>query len=143
MLLRRQAVKRIALSVVLALAWLLVASDASVAEGARHSGTVVAIDPQRGVMVIDEVGPGRGPTPTIVRRTIGFTTATRFRSFIRVDVHGAFAGDFIEVALDAEDVSVGDLVTAECVSARGGLVATRVTVAESVQTHSSPGSDRP
>lgn len=75
--------------------------------------------------------------------TIGFTTATRFRSFIRVDVHGAFAGDFIEVALDAEDVSVGDLVTAECVSARGALVATRVTVAESVPTHSSPGADRP
>jgi hypothetical protein len=113
------------------------------AESTRYSGTIVAIDPQRGVMVIDEAGPGRGETLTVIRRTIGLTAGTKFRSFIRVNVPGTFAGDFIEVALDAEDVSPGDFVTAECVLARGRTVANRVTLAESVQLPSSPGTDRP
>lgn len=112
-------------------------------DGTRHSGTVVEIDPQRGVLVIDETGPGRGEAATIIRRAISLTAATRFRSFIRVDVMGGFAGDFIEVALDAEDVSIGDFVTAECVLTRGRLIATRVTLAETVLGPSSPGAHRP
>jgi hypothetical protein len=128
----------------LGLAWvLLVAPAGHAAEGFRHSGTVVAIDPHRGVVVIDEAGAGRGQAPTIIRRTIDLTAATKIRSFIRVDVPGAFAGDFIEVPLDAEDVSPGDFVTAECVLTGGRLVARSVTVAESVQLPSSPGADRP
>jgi hypothetical protein len=121
----------------------VIAPSVLAAESTRYSGTVVAIDPQRGILVMDEAGPGRGRTLIVVRRTIGLTAATRFRSFIRVNVPGAFAGDFIEVALDAEDVSPGDFVTAECVLSRGRPVANRVTLAESVQLPSSPGADRP
>jgi hypothetical protein len=41
-----------------------------------------------------------------------------------------FAGDFIEVTLDAEDITPGDVVTAECGHERGRLIAVRVTMAE-------------
>jgi hypothetical protein len=35
-----------------------------------------------------------------------------------------------ETVLDAEDVTAGDFVTAECLLERGRLVAVRVTIAE-------------
>jgi hypothetical protein len=122
---------------------LLAAPAADAAGSRRHSGIVVAIDPQRGVVVIEETGPGSGEKPVVTRRTIALTAGTRFRSFIRVNVLDAFAGDFIEVVLDADDVAPGDFVTAECVLERGRLVATRVTLAESAQLPSSAGSHRP
>jgi hypothetical protein len=98
----------------------------------KHSGSVVAVDPQGGVLVMEEVGPWRVEqgTTVVTRRTIRLTSATRFNTFIRVDVPGRFAGDFIEVALDAEDITPGDFVTAECVRERGRLVAVQVTMAE-------------
>jgi hypothetical protein len=98
----------------------------------RHSGTVVATDPGRGVLVLEELGPWRveqGRTVTH-RRTVGFTAATRFSSFIRVTVPQAFAGDFLEVELDADSVTPGDFVTVQCVRERGRLVALRVMLAE-------------
>jgi hypothetical protein len=61
---------------------------------------------------------------------VAITPETKFNTFIRVNVPGAFAGDFLEVALDANDVTPGDFVTVECVVERGRLVAVRVTVAE-------------
>jgi hypothetical protein len=125
---------RLASSLLLALA--LGASAAMpAADAARtstHSGSVAAIDPQGGVLIMEEVGPWRveqGRT-VVTRRTIGLTPATRFNTFIRVDVPGRFAGDFIEVALDAEDITPGDFVTAECLHEGGRLVAVRVTLAE-------------
>jgi len=99
---------------------------------ARYSGTVTAIDPEGGVMILEEVGPWRverGATVT-TRRTIQLTASTKYNLFMRVNLPGAFAGDFIEVALDAGDISLGDLVTAECVREGGKLVALTVTVAE-------------
>jgi len=107
-------------------------SAADVPGTVRHSGTLVTIDPRDGVMVVDEVGPWRvekGATVT-TRRVIGVTPDTKFNLFMRVDVPGAFAGDFIEVELDAGDLTPGDFVTAECVRERGRLVALTVTVAE-------------
>lgn len=98
----------------------------------RHSGIVLALEPE--LLVLEEVGPWRvenGRT-VVTRRTIKLTPATKFNTFIRVDVVGAFAGDFIEVALDDGDVTPGDFVTAECRSVGGQLVAITVTVAESV-----------
>jgi hypothetical protein len=109
-----------------------VAPAADAAGASRYSGTVVAIDPQGGVMIVEEVGPWRverGRT-VVTRRTIELRSATMFNSFIRVDVPGRFAGDFIEVALEAEDFTPGDFVTAECLRERGRLVAVRVTRAE-------------
>ena len=97
-----------------------------------HSGTITAIDPQGGVLLLDEVGPWlveQGRT-VLTRRTVVLTADTKFNTFIRVTVPGAFAGDFLEVALDASSVTPGDFATVECVRERGRLVAVRVTLAE-------------
>jgi hypothetical protein len=97
------------------------------------SGTVAAIDPQGGVLVLEEIGPGRRGAQgnTITRRAVHFTAETKFNTFMRVNVAGGFAGDFIEVALDADSVTPGDFATVECVRRRDRLVALRVTLAES------------
>jgi hypothetical protein len=96
------------------------------------SGTVAAIDPQGGVLLLEEVGPSRpGQGSAITRRTVLLTAETKFNSFIRVSVPGGFAGDFLEVDLDADSVTPGDFATVECVRQRGRLVALRVTLAES------------
>jgi hypothetical protein len=123
-------------AVTLALTLVLGAAQAALAGEATgtttHSGTVVAIDPEVGVLIFEEVGPWRvehGKT-VVIRRTVALTADTKFNSFIRVTVPGAFAGDFLEVALDADSVTPGDFVTAECVRDGDGLVALRVTIAE-------------
>lgn len=97
-----------------------------------HSGTVVAVDPREGVLILEEVGPWRveqGQT-VVTRRRVRLTAETKVNTFIRVDVAGRFAGDFIEVELDAGDITPGDFATAECIRERGRLVAVRVTLAE-------------
>lgn len=125
---------RAAISLVLALA-LGAAPGPPIAAGGStttHSGTLVTIDPEGGVLIVEEVGPWRlerGAT-VVTRRSVVFTAATKFNTFIRVNVPGAFAGDFLEVALDADSLTPGDFVTAECVRERGRLVAVRVTLAE-------------
>jgi hypothetical protein len=120
------------LALVLALGMLLAVPPTDAARTTAYSGTVVAVDPQGGVLILDELGPWRlahGQT-VLTRRTVTVTPETTFNTFIRVNVLGAFAGDFLEVALDAEDVTPGDFVTAECFLERGRLVAVRVTIAE-------------
>lgn len=120
----------------LLLALVLVTGPAALAADSAptttHSGTVVAVDAQDGMLIMEEVGPWRveqGQT-VVTRRTISLTSETKVNTFIRVDVPGRFAGDFIEVDLDAEDITPGDFATAECVRERGRLVAVRVTLAE-------------
>jgi hypothetical protein len=98
----------------------------------RYSGTVAMIDPQGGVMAIDEIGPWRveqGQT-VVTSRTITLTAETRINTFIRVSAPGAFTGDFIEVEFEPTDVWPGDFVTVDCRRARGRLIALTVTVAE-------------
>jgi hypothetical protein len=119
-------------ALVLALGLLLTAPAADAARTTTYSGTVAAIDPQGGVLMLDEVGPWRlaGGHTVVTRRTIAITADTKFNIFIRVSIPGGFAGDFLEVALDAGDVTPGDHATAECVLEGGRLVAIRVTIAE-------------
>lgn len=119
----------------LLLALALAAAPAAAADAARatrHSGTVVSVDPRGGVIVMEEIGPWRVEegTTVVTRRTIRLMPETKVNTFIRVDVPGRFAGDFIEVELDTEDITPGDFATAECVRERGRLVAVRVTLAE-------------
>jgi hypothetical protein len=114
---------------------LLTASMAPAADTGRltFSGIVAGIDPQGRVLLLDEVGPwrsGQGRSVT-TRWTVLFTDRTTFNTFIRVNVPGSFAGDFLEVELTADDVTPGDFATVECVRERGRLVAVRVTLAES------------
>jgi hypothetical protein len=125
---------RVAISLVLALVLGLAPAGltAAAARTTTHSGTVVAIDPEGGMLIIEELGPWRVEQgrSVVTRRTVALTADTKFRSFIRVTVPGAFAGDFLEVALEADSVTPGDFVTAQCALERGRLVALRVTIAE-------------
>ena len=121
-------------SLLLALSLLMIAAAplSAVEAGTRHSGTVVMIDAQRGVMVMNEVGPWRvekGQT-VVTRLTIALTPDTKVNKFIRVNAPGAFAGDFIEVEFETTDMWAGDFVTVECVHEANRLVAVAVTVAE-------------
>lgn len=105
---------------------------ADAARTVRYSGTVAAIDPDRGVMILEEVGPWRverGAT-VVTRRMISLTPSTKYDLFMRVNAPGAFAGDFIEVILDIDHVAPGDFVTVEGVRDGERLVALTVTVAE-------------
>jgi hypothetical protein len=134
--------------VIRSLGWLLVvlalpAAAAGVDGRARYSGTVVAIDPQRAQLVLEELGAGRGEDPVRRRRTIVLTADTVFNSYIRVGAPDEFAGQFIEVALDAEDIAPGEFVTVECTVHRGRLLARRVTLAERALPLSSPGAHQP
>ena len=108
------------LLLVLALSASAMTPAADAARTSTHSGTVVAVDPQGGVMIMEEVGPWRverGQT-VVTRRIVSLTRATIFNSFIRVDVPGRF-GRLIEVVLDAEDITPGDFVTREYLHERG------------------------
>lgn len=100
--------------------------------GVKHSGIVLAVDRQSGVLTIGEVGPWRlvDGTTQVTRRTIKLTASTQYSVFMRVNVPGQFGGDFIEVPLEATDLSVGDFVTADCVAQRGRLVALRVSMTD-------------
>jgi hypothetical protein len=124
--------RSIGVLVLLVLVTAIATPAADAAQATRYSGTVTAVDPEGGVMVLEEVGPwrlDRGAT-VVTRRTIRLTASTKYNVFVRVDAPGAFAGDFIEVVLDVNDVAVGDFVTAECVRRGDRPVALTVTVAE-------------
>jgi hypothetical protein len=117
---------------VLALGVLPTVPVVDAARTTTYSGMLDTIDPQGRVLVLEEVGPWRlvqGRT-VLTRRFVTITPETKFNTFIRVSVPGGFAGDFLEVALDGNDVTAGDFVTAECVPERGRLIAVRVTIAE-------------
>jgi hypothetical protein len=98
---------------------------------ARHSGAVVFIDAERGVMIVDEVGPWRveNERTVITRLRIDLTRETLFNTFVRINAPGRFAGEFLEVALDATDVTPGDIVTIDCRHEGDRLVAKVVTIA--------------
>jgi hypothetical protein len=102
-------IRKGSLVVLLAVALLLAVPGVDAARPTSYSGTVAAIDPQGGVLVLDEIGPWRvaqGQT-VMTRRTVVITSDTKVNTFIRVNVPGVFAGDFLEVALDADNLTVG------------------------------------
>jgi hypothetical protein len=98
----------------------------------KHSGTILAVDRQSGVLTLAEVGPWRvvDGTTQVTRRTIKLTPSTQYSVFMRVNAPGQFGGDFIEVPLEVTDLSVGDFVTVDCVTQHGQLIALRVSMAD-------------
>jgi hypothetical protein len=105
---------------------------ADAARSERHSGTVVSIDAERGLLVLGEIGPWRvvGGETVVTPRTLRLTPATEYRLYMRANVPGAYRGDFIEVVLDADDIAPGGFVTAECVLEGGRLVVVTLVLAE-------------
>src|SRR3990172_2745405 len=78
-------------------------------EAIKHSGAVIAINKDAGTIVLSEVGPWRvekGVTK-ITRRTISVTPSTKFVE-VKRSMETPFPGDFVEGALVAGDLKVGD-----------------------------------
>jgi hypothetical protein len=110
----------------------LAVEGVTAAQTVRHSGTLLALDTERGTAVIEEVGPWRvkdGQTQ-VIRRILIVTPATEYALFMRVNASGGFPGDFIEGPLEASDLAPGNFVTAECRLERGRLIAVKITWAD-------------
>ena len=109
----------------------LLALPAGGAGLSRHSGSVEAIDPESGRLVLAEVGPWSakdGKTVT-TRRTIALTKSTVYQAAGRADdARSGYPGDFVLREIKARDVAPGDHVTAECERQDGALVARTITV---------------
>jgi hypothetical protein len=82
----------------------------------RYSGTVVAVDPSAGVIVVEGMGPWRikdGVTQ-VERHTVRVTSATAFVLVERAKgpAPSGWVGDFVESGLPGWQVKPGDWVTA-------------------------------
>ena len=105
-------------SIVCLLVVLAFAAGAPLPAGAQtvnHSGTILAVDNVGGTIVLGEVGPWRverGVTE-MTRRVISVTASTKFVE-VKRSTDTLFPGDFVETALDAGALKVGDFVTVEC-----------------------------
>lgn len=103
------------------------------AEIVKHSGTVLAIDRQAGMLVLGEVGPWRverGET-RITRRTISVISSTEFALVKRAaEPAGDFPGAFTETPLGAWGLREGDFVTVDCLHEGKRMTALKVLVTE-------------
>ena len=96
-----------------------------------YSGTVKAIDPAAGTLVLGEVGPWKvvGGATEITERAILLAASTEIALVKRAtDGATAFSGDFVRTGLAPGDVAPGDFVTAKCVVQDGKLTALVLTV---------------
>jgi hypothetical protein len=97
-----------------------------------HSGTVMAVDPEKGTIVLGEVGPWHvkeGQTE-ITHRTIAVEPSTQFVMLKRTREPGpsGWPGDFVEVPLGAWAVKGGDFVTVRVEQKGKRPIATRIAV---------------
>ncbi len=119
-------------SVVLALAGLvLVVQNVSAAES-RYSGTILAVDASGRSITLEELGAGpRGKRKNeIIARSIALTPATKILLVTRVGESQAldWPGGFKETPLATADLHTGDYATVLAESKAGRLVATSVQV---------------
>jgi hypothetical protein len=99
-------------SVGFALGLLLTASPLWAASGERHSGVVVAADPGKGTITIDEMGPWYGPATTPARRTFQVSPGTRFALAERTSAGNlGWQWAYTERSLEPSEVRTGDFVT--------------------------------
>jgi hypothetical protein len=110
----------------------IVLSLGTTAWASDHSGTVVAVDPGQGTIVIDEVGPWqmKGGKTVSTQRMFAVDPSTQFLVLKRKTEPGAsgWPGDFTETTLGAWAVKAGDFVTVRVEEKAKRLVATRITV---------------
>ena len=107
------------------------------AAASDHSGTVMAVDPEKGTIVVGEVGPWQvkdGKTQ-ITRQTIVVAPSTQFVASKRSREPGpaGWPGEFVEVPLGAWAVKPGDFVTVHVEKVGTGRTATKITVPEAAE----------
>jgi hypothetical protein len=102
------------------------------AGGARHSGSLAAVDPQAGTIVLDEVGPWkvRNGATVVTKRTIAVPADATLVIVRRApQAPSGYANDWVEERASLAALKPGAFVTAETESRDGRLVAMRVVVA--------------
>jgi hypothetical protein len=104
-------------SLVIAFAGLTLASAAQVTAQAKHSGDVVAVDPEGRSITISELGSGaRGSGRNrVIDRTVALTPETRITLVARAgaDAEPEWPGGFGETPIAAADLQKGDFATVE------------------------------
>ena len=100
----------------------------ALAQTTSHSGTLLAIDKAAGTIVVAELGPWRGATTEIARRTIRVTSSTELWQVQRSTGIGptGWAGDLRPLQLGADDLKEGSFVTVQV--RHEGKAATALTV---------------
>jgi hypothetical protein len=109
---------------------LLAASASLAASEARHTGTVVAVEPNRQRIAVEEMGPWVGPKHGVVKHWIALVPQTRVATISRSDGPGqsGWAGDFTAAPLTAEAIKPGDFVTVTTETRDGRLIARSVEI---------------
>src|SRR5262249_10504877 len=114
-------------SIGFALGLLLTASPLWAAGSEQHSGVVVAADPGKGSITIDEMGQWYGPSTRATRRTFQLAAGTRFAMAERTsDGNLGWPWAYSERWLEPSDLRVGDFVTITTGPQGGRAVAVQV-----------------
>jgi len=80
---------------------------------ARYSGSIVAVNPAKHTVTLEEVGPWTSQHSTLVKRSVEIGPSTRFELVTRAKATGAdgWNGGFTESSLDPSAVRPGDYAT--------------------------------
>jgi hypothetical protein len=106
--------------------------SAGVAAAADHSGTVMAVDRDRGTIVIGELGPWhvKDGSTEVTKRTIAVSPTTQFVASRRTKEPGptGWRGEFVDVPLDPWTLKEGDFITVRVEKDGKRPAATKITV---------------
>ena len=103
------------------------------AEPSRHTGTVVAVQPDHGTLVLAEMGPWTGPAsrPTRLSFTLTPDTLVTLATRGKAGPSAEWPGGFTESTIAITDVRPGDFATVIADSQQGHLIARSVVVVRS------------
>jgi hypothetical protein len=110
-----------------------VSAGATTPDLAPYAGSVVAVDPRAGTIVVGDMGPAQGDgTGPIVRRTITVTPSTEFVRVSRAPgvAPSGYVGDFVETRVPAWNVNPGDYVAVTVNPAGAGTQALKVAIVD-------------
>lgn len=105
--------------------------DAGETKTFRHSGTLVALDPDTRTIVLEEVGSWqtRNGVTIVSRLRIPVTPSTQFVKVQRApEPPSGFPGDFVEQAIESWKLATGDFVSIECRHEGKRFIATKITM---------------
>ena len=108
----------------------LAAAASLPASEARHTGTIVAVEPDRHRIALEEMGPWVGPKQGVVKHWIALVPETKVAAISRSDQPGkdGWAGAFAASPLTAQAIKPGDFVTVTTETRDGRLIARSVEI---------------
>jgi hypothetical protein len=100
------------------------------AEETRHTGKIVAIQPDRQSFTLEEMGPWTGPQHGVIKQVVRLAPDTKVVMVTRAQASegDAWPGGFTQSPIAPSDLRPGDYVTVEGDARKGHLVARWVTV---------------